>query len=74
MPADAPPLFAGVAQDDVVVHRIVERLYADWTDARRSAELHIWRRGGHGFGLARQGLPSDRWAEQFHAWLADLGL
>ena len=74
VPADAPPLFAGVAQDDFVVHRIVEGLYSDWTDAGRPAELHIWRRGGHGFGLASQGLPSDRWPEQFCAWLADLGL
>jgi len=27
-------------------HRVVEGLYADWTDAERSAELHIYRRGG----------------------------
>lgn len=72
-PANAPPLFACVAQDDVLLYRVVEGLYADWTDAGRSAELHIYRRGAHGFGMAKQGLPCDRWIEQFHEWLTDLG-
>lgn len=72
-PADAPPLFACVAQDDVLFYRVVERLYSDWTDAGRSAELHIYRRGAHGFGMVKQGLPCDRWIEQFHEWLIDLG-
>ena len=72
-PADAPPLFACVAQDDVLLYRVVEGLYSDWTDAGRSAELHIYRRGAHGFGMMRQGLASDRWIEQFHEWLIDLG-
>ncbi|MFZ0680246.1 hypothetical protein [Candidatus Binatus sp.] len=47
-------------------------LYSDWTDAGRSAELHIYRRGNHGFGMAKQGMPSDRWIDQFRDWLADL--
>jgi acetyl esterase/lipase len=73
VPADAPPLFTCIAQDDVLFYRVVERLYSDWTDAGRSAELHIYRRGAHGFGMVKQGLPSDRWTEQFHEWLTDLG-
>lgn len=74
VPETAPPLFAVVAQDDLLVCRLVETLYADWTDAERSAELHVFRRGGHSFGLAKQGLPSDRWIDLFQDWLADLGL
>jgi acetyl esterase/lipase len=74
VPADAPPLFTCVARDDVLLYRVVEGLYSDWTDACRSAELHIYRRGAHGFGMVKQGLPSDRWIEQFHEWLTDLGL
>ena len=74
VPADAPPLFAVIAQDDVLLYRVVERLYADWSDAERSAELHIYRRGDHGFGMVKQGAPSDRWINLFHDWLADLGL
>ena len=73
VPADAPPLFTCAAQDDVLFYRVVEGLYSDWTDAGRSAELHIYRRGAHGFGMVKQGLPCDRWIEQFHEWLTDLG-
>ena len=73
VPADAPPLFTCIAQDDVLLYRVVEGLYADWTDAGRSAELHIYRRGNHGFGMVKQGTPSDRWIEQFRDWLVDLG-
>ena len=73
VPEDAPPLFTVIAQDDVLLHRVVERLYSDWSDAGRSAELHIYRRGNHGFGLVKQGTPSDGWIDLFHDWLADLG-
>jgi acetyl esterase/lipase len=71
IPADAPPMFTCVAQDDMLF-RIVESLYSDWTDAGRSAEMHVYRRGAHGFGMVKQGLPSDRWIDLFHDWLVDL--
>ncbi|MEZ5376153.1 MAG: dienelactone hydrolase family protein [Acidimicrobiales bacterium] len=71
VPGDAPPLFTAVAQDDPLV-RIVEGLHADWTAADRPSELHAFRRGGHGFGMVRQGLPSDAWTDLFLGWLDDL--
>jgi acetyl esterase/lipase len=73
IPVDAPPLFTALAQDDQLLYRVVERLYSDWTDAERSAELHIYRRGQHGFGMVKQGAPSDKWIDLFHDWLVDLG-
>jgi acetyl esterase/lipase len=72
VPSDAPPLFTVMAQDDFL-YRLAEGLYADWTDAERSAEMHIYRRGNHGFGMVKQGLPSDGWINLFHDWLADQG-
>jgi acetyl esterase/lipase len=74
VPQDAPPLFTVVAQDDFVAYRMIEGLYSDWTDAGRSAELHIYRRGKHGFGMVNQGAPSDGWINLFHEWLADQAL
>ena len=73
VPANAPPLFTVVAADDRMLFKIVEGLYADWSNADRPAELHVFARGGHGFGMARQGLPADRWIDLFEAWLADRG-
>ena len=73
VPKDAPPMFTCIAQDDFLLYRVVEGLYADWTDAGQSAEMHIYRRGAHGFGMVKQGFPSDRWTEHFNEWLVDLG-
>jgi acetyl esterase/lipase len=73
VPADAPPLFTAVAHDDIL-RRIVEGLYLDWSEADRSAELHLFARGAHGFGMVRQGMPSDRWTDLFLAWLEDSGI
>jgi acetyl esterase/lipase len=70
VPADAPPLFSVVAQDDLLV-KIAEGLHLDWSDAGRPSELHVFARGGHGFGMVRQGAPSDRWTDLFLAWLQD---
>jgi acetyl esterase/lipase len=74
VPADAPPLFTVIAQDDRLLFRVVEGLYADWSSADRPAELHIFRRGTHGFGMVKQDQPVDRWIDLFGAWLKDLGL
>jgi acetyl esterase/lipase len=73
VPADAPPLFACIAQDDRMLYRVVEGLYADWCDADRPAELHIFQKGGHGFGTLTMRKPVDQWMTLLEAWLADLG-
>jgi acetyl esterase/lipase len=75
VPADAPPLFALAATDDEIglaPHSI--RIYNDWVAAGRSAELHLYAKGGHGFGMRTQELPSDRWIELFADWLGVQGL
>ncbi len=73
VPGDAPPLFTVIAQDDRLLFKVVEGLYADWSNADRPAELHIFARGGHGFGMVRQNIPVDRWIDLFADWLKDRG-
>lgn len=75
VPADAPPIFLLAATDDgigLAPHSI--RLYNDWVAAGKSAELHLYSTGGHGFGMRTQHLPSDRWIELFGDWLGVQGL
>jgi acetyl esterase/lipase len=72
VPADAPPLFAAVAGDDPFVDGLIQT-QAAWRAAGRSVEAHLYARGGHGFGMNRQGLPADQWIEQFLAWMASEG-
>ena len=73
VPADAPPLFLCIAYDDNLLLKSVEGLYADWSKAGRPTELHIFARGGHGFGMVKRGLPVDRWVDLFGDWLIDQG-
>jgi acetyl esterase/lipase len=71
VPADAPPLFTAVAQDDRMLVSVVRGLADDWFAADRSVESHLFPRGGHGFGMRRRGDPTDRWIDLFEAWLAE---
>jgi acetyl esterase/lipase len=69
VPEDAPPLFIVAASDDALTRRASVNLYLDWLTAGRSAELHLYAKGGHGFGMSKQGLPIDTWIERFGDWL-----
>jgi acetyl esterase/lipase len=71
---DAPPLFIAVASDDAIAAVSSAKLYLEWKAAGRSAELHIYSQGGHGFGMTKRGLPVDGWVERFGEWLQLHGL
>lgn len=73
VPEDAPPIFIAGASDDFFGFQThMTRLYSQWTDAGKSAELIIYRKGGHGFGMRKQNLPSDQWIDRFYEWLINL--
>ena len=71
--ADAPSLFIAAATDDALLPGRSLPIYQAWLSAHRPAELHLYDRGGHGFGMEHQGTTSDRWIEDFGAWLAEHG-
>lgn len=68
VPADAPPLFIACAQDDDLMPYSLE-MFNRWRAAGREAELHLYARGGHGFGMNQTGLPAQGWIERFFEWL-----
>jgi acetyl esterase/lipase len=74
VPADAPPLFVLCAADDELCAAGSVRLYEAWRAAGRPAELHLYEKGGHGFGMTPKGLPVDHWIERFGDWLGQRGL
>jgi acetyl esterase/lipase len=49
------------------------RFYSAWRAASHPVELHIYSKGGHGFGMNKQGLPSDGWIDRFAEWLQAQG-
>ena len=70
VPADAPPMFAVAATDDQLgLAPDSVALYEKWTGAHKSAELHMYAKGGHGFGMRKQNLPTDHWIDRFTDWL-----
>lgn len=75
IPADAPPMFIAAATDDqlgLASHSV--SLYQKWTAAKKPAELHLFAKGGHGFGMRKQNIPTDYWIERFYDWLEVEGL
>lgn len=71
--ADAPPIFIAAATDDALIPGRSLPIYQAWVAAGRPAELHLYDKGGHGFGMEHQGDTSDQWTEDFGRWLAEHG-
>ena len=75
VPQDAPPLFVVAATDDQLgLVGDTVNIYSKWLAAKKPAELHLYSKGGHGFGMRKQNLPSDHWIERFGDWLEVQGL
>ena len=72
---DEPPMFIVAAtNDDLGLASHSVDLYSKLLAAKHSAELHIYLKGGHGFGTKKQGLPTDTWIDRYGDWLGLLGL
>ena len=74
IPANLPPTFMAWAQDDQVALAPVVRFANALVAAGNKPEQHNYARGGHGFGMKKQGTTSDHWTDQFYFWLQSLGL
>lgn len=68
------PMFVCAASDDQLklAPRSIQ-LYNKWLEAGQSAELHMYAKGGHGFGTGKQNLPVDSWLQRFEEWLVFQG-
>ena len=74
VPENAPPLFIAVEQNHKPVSLGCVALYSVWDEAGKSAELHVFSKGRGGFGIKKQGLPSDAWSDLFLTWIKGEGL
>ncbi len=68
-----PPAFLVHAHDDglSVEHSI--RFYLALRRAEVPAELHIYSKGGHGFGIRQRGQPVSDWRERWLEWMRTEG-
>jgi acetyl esterase/lipase len=75
IPSEKMPAFIVAASDDqlgLATHSIT--IYNNWLNAKQRVEIHIYVKGGHGFGMKKQNLPTDQWIERFGDWLQVEGL
>lgn len=74
-PNDAPPMLIICATDDPLelAGGSIE-LYSSYLKAGKTVGLHMYAKGGHGFGMRKQGLPSDNWISRFYDWSVAEGI
>jgi acetyl esterase/lipase/lysophospholipase L1-like esterase len=74
VPAAKTPAFVVAASDDQLgLAPQSVRVYEKWLANGQPVELHMYQKGGHGFGMRVQDLPSDSWIERFGDWLGEQG-
>jgi acetyl esterase/lipase len=73
IPSKLPPVFLAYASDDSLIAERVDAFYAALRKAGHHPELHIYHRGGHGFGMNQQGFSSDHWIDDMYRWMESLG-
>lgn len=65
-----PPTFLVLADNDVSVPpRNSVEFYLQLKKNNVPAEMHIFAKGGHGFGIRKNNLPADNWPNLFYDWL-----
>ena len=76
IPANAPPAFLLVANDDRGASRSVAMLLSKLRDAGVSVEAHILAHGGHGFNMGNRSklISVKNWSQRLADWLTDSGI
>ena len=70
-----PPTFLYATTDDrVVPAKASEDMYTALREKGVSAEIHIFRHGGHGSGLGKGDATLGTWPALLENWLRDQGL
>jgi acetyl esterase/lipase/lysophospholipase L1-like esterase len=74
VPQEKTPAFIVVANDDNL-NLVPQSLktFDRWRNANQPVELHVYGKGGHGFGADRNYVPADGWIKSFVDWLGGEG-
>ena len=73
VPLNKPPAFVSCANDDPLKLAAPSvQIYQDWILAGAEAELHMFSKGGHGYGMNKINAPVDRWSQLLIDWILAL--
>lgn len=73
IPKDAPPVFLCVAFDDKGPAGTALSLAQKFREAGISTEIHLYAKGGHGFGMKDRPLPITSWPFRLQEWMVEQG-
>ena len=71
--AKAPPMCFVHAHDDPWPASGSALLYLEYKKKNLPAELHIYAKGGHGFGMKKSGQPVNEWPVRVVEWMKSMG-
>jgi acetyl esterase/lipase len=71
---NTPPMFMAMTQDDPVNVENVLRYSLALKQAKVPFELHVYPKGGHGYGLRRTDNPLTAWPDRAAEWMKSRGL
>jgi acetyl esterase/lipase len=71
---ETPPTFLVQAEDDPVHVENAVVYFLALKGAGVPAELHLYAKGGHGYGLRRTQLPVTGWPDRVDEWLKTIGM
>jgi acetyl esterase/lipase len=71
---ETPPTFLVQAEDDPVHVENAVQYFMALKNAGVPTEMHIYAKGGHGYGLRRTDLPVTTWPELVDVWLKTIGM
>lgn len=70
---ETPAAFLAVADDDVLCLATTLGVHQQLKKAKVSAELHVYAKGGHGFGVDPRPLPITGWPARLVEWMNERG-
>jgi dienelactone hydrolase len=73
VPKDAPPMFFLVAHNDGGNPVELAMLYLEYKKLNLPAEIHVYAKGGHGFGMRKDKNPVNDWPARCGEWLKSMG-
>lgn len=75
VPNKPPPMWTAQSADDPLFGKTDYALVRDWQAKGGTVELHLYEKGGHGWGFpGRPGTTTTHWPADFLAWLKMKGL
>lgn len=73
VPADAPPMFLACAHDDGQNPIASALLYLEYKKLGIPCEIHLFTKGGHGFGMRDNKQPINAWPQRCAEWMTAMG-